>query len=178
MKILILVQSTKFEPWYSVIQGQKKTWDSIEEEGVDTLYYFSSDTFKLEGKDLYVPCSPEHDYAHYRCKLALDWIYDSNDPGYDYIFRTNASSYVDKKRLKEWLKDKPRRKFYCGKDGGGFASGCGFAMSTDLVDILRRMDSYPSPSEDCLIGTYLERAGVKVTQEQIDTTSILISQIK
>lgn len=165
MKILILVQATFDEPWYSLIQAQKRTWDSLEEEGVDTIYYYSGPEYKKEGKDLTVKLSNNHDLAHYRMKLALNYIYDSNDPGYDYIFRTNASSYIDKKRLKAWLQDKPRNKFYCGIDGGGFASGCGFALSSDLVQCLITIDDYPTASEDCLIGVWLERyAGQKVTQ--------------
>lgn len=163
MKILILVQATKLEPWHSIIEAQKRTWDSIHEDGIDTLYYYSDEYNHIDGRDLFLKCPPEADMNNYRFKLALDWIYDSNDPGYDYIFRTNASSYVDKKRLKEWLKDKPKRGFYCGIDGGGFASGCGFAISTDLVNILRTIDDYPTASEDCLIGVYLERAGIKVS---------------
>ena len=164
MRILILVQATTDEPWNSIIEAQKRTWDSIEEEGVDTLYYYSGEQTKQEGKNLTVKLSNNHKLSHFRMKLALDFIYDSNDPGYDYIFRTNASSYVDKKRLKAWLQDKPKRNFYCGIDGGGFASGCGFALSTDLVNCLRTMDDYPSDSEDCLAGVWLERyAGIKVS---------------
>jgi hypothetical protein len=162
MRILIMVQATKLEPWHSIIEAQKATWDSVHEDGVDTIYYYSGDTFEQNGKDLYVRCPHEADMNNYRFKLALDWIFDSNC-AYDYIFRTNASSYVDKKRLKSWLMDKPRTNFYCGIDGGGFASGCGFALSTDLVNILRTIDDYPTASEDCLIGVYLERAGIKVT---------------
>jgi hypothetical protein len=163
MRILILVQATKIEPWHSIIEAQKATWDSIHEGGVDTLYYYSGEEQCINDKDLYLKCPHEADMNNYRFKLALDYLYDSNDPRYDYIFRTNASSYVDKKRLKEWLMDKPRTNFYCGIDGGGFASGCGFALSTDLVNILRTIDDYPTTSEDCLIGVYLERAGIKVT---------------
>ena len=46
---------------------------------------------------------------------------------------------------------------------GGFASGCGFTLSTDLVNILRTIDDYPTDSEDCAIGVYLERAGIRPT---------------
>lgn len=162
MKILIMVQATHIPPYDMIIKGQKETWDSIEVEGVDTIYYYSGDTMKRDGKDLYVKCPPEANMNNYRFKLALDYIWDSNDPGYNYIFRTNASSYVDKKLLKEWLQDKPRHKFYCGRDGGGFASGCGFALSTDLVNILRTIDDYPTDSEDCLIGVYLQRENIGV----------------
>jgi hypothetical protein len=95
-------------------------------------------------------------------KLALDYIFDSNC-AYDFIFRTNASSYINKAKLLEHASHQLKTKCYNGKLGGGFASGCGFLMSTDLTNILRTMDDYPSDSEDCLIGVYLERAGIHPT---------------
>jgi len=164
MKILILVQSSREEPWHSIIQAQKRTWDSVKEEDVDTVYYYAGEEYKQEGSDLTVKVDGSPRLNHYRMKLAIDYIYNTNDPGYDYIFRTNASSYVDKKLLKAWLQDKPRSRFYCGIDGGGFASGCGFALSVDLLSCLSTMDEYPSDSEDCLTGVWLERyAGIKVS---------------
>lgn len=162
MRVLILVLASKEPPFDKMVEAQKETWDSIEVEGVDTIYYYSGKEFKQDGKDLFVKCPNDYNMMHYRMKLALDWIFD-RDCVYDYIFRTNASSYVDKKRLKQWLEDKPRRRFYCGLSGGGFASGCGFALSTDLINILRTMDDYPSDSEDCLIGVYLQKERVKVS---------------
>lgn len=162
MRVLILVLSGGSKDFDMLCQGQKDTWDSVEVEGVDTIFYHSSDRTYLDGKDLYVKCPPEQNLSHYRLKLALDYIFDSNC-AYDFIFRTNASSYVDKARLLEHAKHQSKTKCYNGKLGGGFASGCGFLMSTDLINILRTMDDYPSDSEDCLIGVYLERAGIKPT---------------
>jgi len=162
MKILIMVQATHIPPFDKIIKGQKETWDSIDVEGVDTIYYYSGNEFKQYGKDLYVKCPQEANMNNYRFKLALDWIFDSNC-AYDYIFRTNASSYVNKQKLKEYISTLPKTKVYNGKLGGGFASGCGFVLSTDLVNILRTIDDYPTDSEDCLIGDYLERAGVHPT---------------
>jgi hypothetical protein len=62
------------------------------------------------------------------------------DFDFDYIFRTNSSSYVDKKLLKEYLKDKPRNNFYSAiignHNGISFGSGCGYFLSRDLVHFL------------------------------------------
>lgn len=162
MRILILVLANKQHPFDKIVEAQKKTWDSIEVEGVDTIYYYSGDEYKQEGKDLTVKCSNDYNMMHYRLKLALDWIFD-RDSAYDYIFRTNASSYVNKEKLKEHIKELPQTKVYNGRLGGGFASGAGFTLSTDLVNVLRQMDDYPSDSEDCLIGVYLQRAGIQPT---------------
>jgi hypothetical protein len=56
---------------------------------------------------------------------------------FDYIFRTNTSSYVDLKGLQRFIEDKPKENFYAGTIGSHqnikFASGCGYFISRDLV---------------------------------------------
>jgi uncharacterized protein YegP (UPF0339 family) len=56
---------------------------------------------------------------------------------FDYIFRTNTSSYLDLKGLQLFIKDKPKENFYAGTIGSHqsieFASGCGYFISRDLV---------------------------------------------
>jgi hypothetical protein len=64
---------------------------------------------------------------------------------FDYIFRTNVSSYLDLKGLQRFLEDKPRSGFYAGVVGNhqgiNFASGCGYFISRDLViKVLRNRD--------------------------------------
>jgi hypothetical protein len=56
-------------------------------------------------------------------------------------------------------------KCYCGIDGGGFASGCGVLISRDVAKIFKdQFDSYPTDSEDCLMGTYATRNGIEITK--------------
>lgn len=56
---------------------------------------------------------------------------------FDYIFRTNVSSYLDLKGLQRFVAAKPRNSFYAGAignhEGIDFASGCGYFISRDLV---------------------------------------------
>lgn len=160
MRILIMVQATHQEPWESIIKTQKETWYSVREKDVDTLFYYSGDKFVYNFNGIYVPCPPEPEWNNYRFKLALDWLYDSNDPGYDFIFRTNASSYIDKRRLKEYVSTLPKTGTYNGKLGGDFASGCGFTISVDMVNILRKIPQIPEESEDVAIGKLLAQHGV------------------
>jgi hypothetical protein len=88
------------------------------------------------------------------------------------MFRTNASSYVDKKLALEKAMTLPKEKLYCGKNGGGFASGCGFFISRDLLEIIRRdFDQTPTPYEDAMIGSVLAKNGIGITDgaERCDT---------
>ena len=56
---------------------------------------------------------------------------------FDYIYRTNVSSYLDLIRLQKFVEDKPTNDFYAGLIGNhqgiNFASGSGYFISRDLV---------------------------------------------
>lgn len=57
---------------------------------------------------------------------------------FDYIYRTNVSSYVDLVGLNEFIKNKPRNGYYAGvigdHQGITFASGSGYFLSRDVVN--------------------------------------------
>ncbi len=59
---------------------------------------------------------------------------------FDYIFRTNVSSYLDIKGLQQFVENKSRKGFYAGAVGNHqgvkFASGCGYLISRDLVSLV------------------------------------------
>jgi len=56
---------------------------------------------------------------------------------FDYIYRTNVSSYLDLEKLLNYISNKPRNDFYAGHLGFSnnteFASGSGYFLSKDLV---------------------------------------------
>lgn len=171
MKVLILSLASTKDPWkYIREEGQEKTWDSIEVDNVQTLYYFSH-PFKsyLYKNHLHLHCPDDFLMMHWRLKLALDYVWDME---WDYIFRISASSYVDKELLLKKAESLPKEKCYCGIQccGGSVASGCGFFMSRDVVQILRDkipMDMGSAPygvhPDDVLIGRILESEGIYVT---------------
>lgn len=175
MKILILVLSCRRSPYDVLLDVQRRTWDRLSVEGVETRYYFG------EGFD----SLPE------RLKSALDEVAGES---WDFLFRTNSSSYVDKRRLVEFAGTLPRERCYCGVDGyrradagvvsdvplqgGGtatapwFASGSGFFVSRDCVEILRREISVEAErvpdvvsvgGEDVVVGRVMKRFGVRST---------------
>lgn len=145
-RIIILVLSCHKPPYQAMYETQRETWDSIKAEGVITAYYWCNKIEEMPGK----------------LKLALGAI---QPLPWEFVFRTNSSSYVDKARLQEFAETLPTEKCYCGIDGGGFASGSGFFMSRDVVETVT--DILPDKSvelvEDELIGMYLYGRGITVT---------------
>lgn len=162
--IVILVQACDDAPYGEMMKAQMKTWDSIQNEDTKTIYYLSGDSFThFKGKKLYCQCSPDYNMMHWRNKIALDIV--SLEYKYDYIFRTNASSYVNKKLLVDFAKSLPKEKCYCGIDGGSYASGAGVFMSPDVVDIVRKKTGIePTAYEDAYIGSILGQNGIKITE--------------
>ena len=169
MRILILVQGCDDSPYDDLMKTQMETWDSIDNPNTLTVYFIADSKASFsyfKGSKLYLACSEAYNMMHYRQKLALDIICEDDKVGqWDYIFRTNASSYVNKTELLEFAKSLPKEKCYCGIDGGSYASGAGVFLSRDVVDIIRaNTDDSPTAYEDAFMGAIIGRAGVKITQ--------------
>jgi hypothetical protein len=137
MKILILSLSFFDNGIYSKFyKTQKSTWDSINVDGISTMYYVgNSEEEKVEGNIIYTTTSESLENAGYKTLKAFEL---TKDIPYDVIYRTNASSYVDKLILKKFISDKDYKSIYCGvighHAGFEFASGSGYFISKDLVN--------------------------------------------
>jgi len=77
-------------------------------------------------------------------KTLKAFYYAINNIEFDYIYRTNVSSFLDLQKLQNYISDKPRQKFYAGHLGRYttktrekreiiYASGAGYFLSRDLV---------------------------------------------
>jgi len=155
MKALILVQSVHAGNYTEAINLQKKTWDSVSHPNVETLFYIPEEGKSgIVDKDLYLNISPAWElmYVHFMkaCVHALKFEWD-------YLLKTDNSTYINKEVLVNILESKPRTKYYGGhpffqthperntpehnpvgiKD---FMWGDGFVLSRDLV--IKLVDMY------------------------------------
>jgi len=139
MKILILVLSFDDCSIYTdFYKTQKDTWDSIVVDGVETYYYFGNNTKNhLVGNNIYTNVTESLMNCGNKSIEAFKIIVDMD---FDFVFRTNSSSYIDKLLLKKHLENKPKNNFYSGVIGDHFGiqfcSGSGFVLSKDLVQLL------------------------------------------
>lgn len=175
MKILILVLTYNEHPYDELLKAQKETWDSIEEPDISTIYYTGglnqygatwiprqqankSILLETSGSDKYY-------YMASKFKVALEF---AKDLDYDFIFRTNSSSYVNKQRLKDFVETLPKEKLYAGwtfvdsEDFGGLCvSGAGIFLSRDTAEILREhIDPNFEQEEDVYCGRILRKHGI------------------
>lgn len=184
MKILILVLSYNEPPFDKLMRTQRTTFDSIEVEGIRTVYYFGG----LNKKDnpdidyiihsnttsscaLEFDCTDSYYYMSDKFKKCLEVV--GNEP-YDLIFRTNSSSYVNKKALVEFAKTLPCEKLYAGwtfedsNDFGGLCvSGAGIWLSRDTAKILmEQIDPNFEQEEDVYCGRILRRNGITAIDDK------------
>jgi hypothetical protein len=144
MKVLVLVVSSLVPPWDMIAEeGVRKTWWKDEVHGVESLFYCGgADRSGLIGDTLLLKI-PE-DFSCMVSKTAHALSYAHANYEFDYLFRVNVSSYVNKRALVRYLADKPSTGLYSGVLGGHstgpFVSGAGILMSRDVVKVLA--DSY------------------------------------
>jgi hypothetical protein len=166
MKILILVLSCLDKPFDLLMKRQQETWDSIPNENIKTIYYYGNGGgFKKINENIFeygAESSDEYEFMHWKFYLLLKEIINDD---WDYIFRTNSSSYVDKENLLKFAETLPKEKCYCGIIEQFYSSGCGFFLSKDVANTLLN-SNYSSDRqdfEDMYIGRVLMSCGIGVT---------------
>lgn len=188
-KVLIMVLSYNQPPFDELMRAQHETWDSVEHPDVKTVYYHGTKepvdrpvvdwdkrTTPERGtwEELEFNCIDSYYYMAGKFKYALDYAFSDQAKPYnlkfewDFIFRTNSSSYVNKKRLVEFAATLPKENLYAGKtlvdlnDFSGIAiSGAGIWLSRDTAEILQKeIDPEFEMEEDIYIGRILRKQGI------------------
>jgi hypothetical protein len=169
MKILVLVLSLNDGGTYTKFYDtQKKTWDSVVQPGVETYYYFGNhDCEEIKDQNIFVNVNESLMNCGYKLLKTFDLIKDLE---FDFLFRTNSSSYIDKKKLYEFLSDKPKKNFYSGVIGDlyniKYASGSGLSLSRDLFNLImdNKKDWDHTLVDDMSIGKILSKFGIYPTE--------------
>lgn len=171
-KILILVLHSENEPWASIGLKQKETWMTRMPKGVTALHYIGgcSSTFVKDGT-LYLPCEDSR-LERLMPKTLLAFKYALENFDFDYIFRTNTSSYVDAHLLQDFLSNKPRTNYYGGPlidyfNGRRYryARGSGVTLSKDMVKFIVNNTHNTEDWDDIIMGDVLfENLGVQPIQ--------------
>jgi hypothetical protein len=97
---------------------------------------------------------------------------------FDYILRTNLSSFYMFPRLLRFLKKLPKTGCYCGSHigDGKTGSGCGFIISPDIAKkLVRNKKNFLNLqiADDLAIGQFLHKRGIKLLpQKRMDFFSL------
>jgi hypothetical protein len=124
----------------------RETWGSVKRNNIDIYYYYSQRlSEELEytvNKDTII-CNGAEEYHTIGKKTlcALEYLITKD---YDYIFRTNSSSFIHLENLIKYIENAPSTKFYSGalipyhtqSLSIEFATGSGYILSSDVARII------------------------------------------
>jgi hypothetical protein len=172
LKILVLVISSKDEPYLLLDKAVKDTWGSEKCDGVEIYYCYGAgdknNTDALIGNEIYISCEETLANIGLKTLKSFDLLKQKD---FSYIFRTNTSSYVCQQKLAKFVDDKSRLNFYCGIVGRyhlnpaiEFCSGAGYFLSRDVFDlVLKHSDSWDHTHlDDVSLGIVLKNLGVPI----------------
>lgn len=166
MKLLITFLATNKEPFTTIRnKGIYKTWVKDAPNNVNIFPLFGNNSFKkpiLENNKLILPVNCSN--LTEKTKLAFKYFIDNNFD-FDYLIRTNESTYVRINELLRYLKSKSRENFHAGypakKGNIIYASGTAMIYSRDLIeDVSNNMDKIKGHPDDVEIGKYFQSKGI------------------
>lgn len=183
MKIVILVLSKDDEIYSKLEDCIRKTWASNSD--IKIFYYYGGSSFFRVIDDRIYTIHKESLYnIGYKTIDSLEYLYNNVD--FDYIFRTNSSSYINIKNLIDFLIDKPINSFYSARvntelnTGIKFGSGSGYFISKDIVKfIIENKEKWNhNLIDDVSLGDLLLNNGFKLTpSNRLDIDNIIDNKL-
>lgn len=143
MKLLLSIPSIKQTPFLELEQTCEETWLDINNSLIDYIIYYGSSEEKLENKELYLKCKDglnDKKQNNITKKTIKMFEFALKNYNFEFMFRTNLSSYVDLNFFLEYIDKIESRNCYMGYIGYhekiAFASGAGILLSRDMVELL------------------------------------------
>lgn len=144
-RVLILVLSTDKDFYGSLYRCSRQTWDVEEIEGVETVFYFARycalEVDPSDPKVLRVDCDDNFFAMGHKTLGAFEWALQHRT--FDYIFRGNASLFINKPGLLRYVQEQPETGLAlgvvadCGQFEGetySFLWGPSYLLSRDVVE--------------------------------------------
>ena len=173
-KIIILVLSSKTYPSKRNAKYQKKTWVKEKNDNVKVFFYEAGKKDKQKESHLFFDVNKSELDIGYKNVKAFKWILQNEN--FDYVFRTNTSSYVSKKNLENFVKTlnkiNKNKYLYSGirivlpkgsyKDEISLVSGSGILMNRETLSLIVEKSGELDHElwEDVSIGQLLNKYGI------------------
>lgn len=142
-KVLILVLSSDFIPYSAMIETSRRTWDSVEVNGCETIFYCSikdNPNFRQSEKVMYWDVDNTLFSMGWKNLAMFEWALKNKE--FDYVARLNASCYCDKKNLMEYVETLPYENVFAGAEAQsvhGFFYLWGGAQYIISRDVLQKI---------------------------------------
>lgn len=181
MRILILILSAKNEIYSQLENAIRRTWAKKIPNNVKIFYYYGGEeSFSINGDRIFCKSDESIKNIGYKTLDSFRYVYDNFE--FDYIFRTNSSSYINIDNLLRFLENKPMDNFYSARVNVEketkliFGSGSGYILSRDLIYlVLQNSEKWNHELvDDVAIGKMLFDFGVKLQPSpRLDINNII-----
>lgn len=137
MKVLILVLSCDQPPYDVMLQTALQTWDTVEVENCESIFYCGQSQKQNTDKVIYLDVREGLFNMGKKTLAAFEWALNNKE--FDFVARVHSSIYVDKVALYEYCKTLPTQKVFAGAEAtsqNGFQynwGGVGMVLSKDVV---------------------------------------------
>ena len=162
MKLIICVIANDSPEYNKLYQGVKNTWGGVTVDGIKIIYVYGggkNTDIRLVGDKLFVDVNETLENIGYKTISMFEYLLKHFE--FEYIYRTNLSSYLVQDKLLKYLDNKPREKFYNAVSipfyPAKFGSGAGYFLSKDVVKtIVDLQDSWDHTLlDDVALGKFI-----------------------
>ncbi len=175
-KVLIMVISSQEPPYGEMINTSLNTWDKVEVEGVETLFYCGKPLQQNTDKVIYFPVKESLHSMGKKDLIAYEWALQNKE--FDFVARVNSSCYVNKKKLFDYCQTLPVEKIFAGlpvTDTPKWIWGGGqFIISRDVLQRMVDMkDKWNhNEMEDKAMSYLVNEMGIEYTPSPASSISI------
>lgn len=165
-RVLIAVIANSGHPYPALVKSSLATWDAVDVPGTETVFYFDRGYKGGMPKTISVNMDGELLSMGKRNLIAFDWLLKHRQ--WDFMARVNASTYVRKQRLHDYVQDIPATGLYRGlvtdaPHGGKYCwGGGGFIISRDVVQKIVENGGKMNhrEMEDVSLGLLVQQIGI------------------
>lgn len=174
-KILVLIIASDNLPVYRELQKMWRTYMHLDREHVEAYFIKAHprqrEAVRIDGDVIWVRAQEGLVPGIInKTILSLEFFLPRIKKEFSYVLRPNLSSFYYFPRLLQFLKTCPSRHFYGGSDVGPhdptIASGCGFLLSPDVVQLLvthkHQLLNERRYNDDDAIGRFLKSQGLSL----------------
>ncbi len=182
MKIAVLIICSDNESIYKYLQESWKKFMHSDPEHIDAYFLRGDPSIhnicEMHDDTIYAQTEESiNPGLQNKTILALEHIL-SQEKKYDYIIRTNLSTFYVFPRLLEFLKNCPKTRYYAGPlMKMGIASGSGFIMSRDIAELAAQHKNFffnnSERLEDVLFGVFFKDHGIALQEYPFEYIHLL-----
>lgn len=169
-RLLILVLAGDTSISNRNLNAQKNTWMKHDNSQVELISYKGGSEKQFINSQLVLNCPDNYESISLKTLLAFDWVNDNCE--FDYLFRTNTSSYVNVEKLLDFCKKNENNYLYRGRIISdvfnnkeiSWASGAEILMSKLSFDVLinNKQSWNTALPDDVAIGSIFQEQNIGI----------------